>query len=184
MEIIISLIGLLLSFFFAGSETAYISTNQIRLEIWAKKKIKSALKAKHYFDNPDLFLSTTLVGNNLSNVLTTSYATIYLIAFWNETVTWAVITFVVLLVGEIIPKILFRTFAHGLILKVVRLMRIFHFILFPLIVISVKLSTVALGIMRIKKRNEKIIFDKNDISVLLNEARMHLSHSVIFSRDQ
>lgn len=172
MEIFISLIGLLLSFFFAGSETAYISTNQIRMEIWVRNKIKSALKAKPYFDNPDLFLSTTLVGNNLANVLTTSYATIYLITFWGETATWAVITFVVLLIGEIIPKILFRTFAHSLILKVMFIIRIFHFLLLPLIAIAVRLSSMALKAMRIKKSSEKIIFDKNDIVVLLNEARI------------
>lgn len=172
MEIFFSLIGMLLTFFFAGSETAYISTNQIRLEIWVRKKIKSALYAKHYFDNPDLFLSTTLVGNNLANIFTASYATVYLVTFWDETVTWAVITFVILLFGEIIPKIMFRTFAHALILKIVFLIRIFHFLFLPLIIIAIKLSSVALKLLGIKKTVQNSIFDKNDIVVLLNEARI------------
>jgi len=46
MEIIISIIGLFLSFLFAGSETAYLTTNQLRLEIWIRKKIRSANLAK------------------------------------------------------------------------------------------------------------------------------------------
>ena len=170
MEIIISSIGLILSFIFAGSETAYITTNPLRVEVWIRQKLKSAILAKNYFQNPELFLSTTLVGNNLANVLTTSYATVYLITFWDETLAWAVITFTILLFGEILPKVLFRTYANAVILNVIYIIRIFHFLLTPLIFLASRVSTAILRLFKIADRSEDAIFDKNEIMIMVNEA--------------
>ena len=172
MELIIGIIGLIFSFFFAGSETAFISTNPIRFEIWIRKKLRSAIRAQKYFKNPDIFLSTTLVGNNLANVLATTYATIFLIKYWDETFTWIVITLTILLFGEIIPKVLFRTYAHSLILKIVYIMRFFQFLLNPFILLSVKISSWVIRLFRLGNKSEKTLFDKNDIVVMLREARL------------
>ena len=172
MEIILSLIGLFLSFFFAGSETAYMTTNQIRLDIWIKKSKKSAKLAEKYFQNPDLYLSTTLVGNNLANVLTSSYATIYLLGFWDESVVWALLTFTILLIGEIIPKILFRTYANLIILEILYIIRFFHFILNPIIIFVTKISALVLRVLSISDHNVDVIMDKQEILVLLNEAKI------------
>ncbi len=172
MELIIAIIGLIFSFFFAGSETAFISTNPIRFELWIRKKLRSAIRAQKYFKNPDIFLSTTLVGNNLANVLATTYATIFLIKYWDETFTWIVITLTILLFGEIIPKVLFRTYAHSLILKIVYIMRFFQFLLNPFILLSVKISSWVIRLFRLGNKSEKTLFDKNDIVVMLREARL------------
>lgn len=172
MELIIAIIGLIFSFFFAGSETAFISTNPIRFELWIRKKLRSAIRAQKYFKNPDIFLSTTLVGNNLANVLATTYATIFLIKYWDETFTWIVITLTILLFGEIIPKVLFRTYAHSLILKIVYIMRFFQFLLNPFILLSVKISSWVIRLFRLGNKSEKTLFDKDDIVVMLREARL------------
>lgn len=172
MELIIAIIGLIFSFFFAGSETAFISTNPLRIEIWTRKKLRSAIRAQKYFKNPDIFLSTTLVGNNLANVLATTYATIFLITYWDETLSWIVITLTILLFGEIIPKVLFRTYAHSLILKIVYIMRFFHFLLNPLIILATRISSSVIRLFRLVSKSEKTMFDKDDIVVMLREARL------------
>jgi len=173
MELIIALIGLIFSFFFAGSETAFISTNSLRIEIWIRKKLRSALRAQKYFDNPDIFLSTTLVGNNLANVLATTYATIYLIRYWNESFAWIVITITILLFGEIIPKVIFRNYAHNLILKITFIIRFFHFMLNPLIIFTTKISSFVITLLKLGQSKGEIgIFDKSDILVMLREARL------------
>ena len=172
MELIIAIIGLIFSFFFAGSETAFISTNPLRIEIWTRKKLRSAIRAQKYFKNPDIFLSTTLVGNNLANVLATTYATIFLITYWDETLSWIVITLTILLFGEIIPKVLFRTYAHSLILKIVYIMRFFHFLLNPLIILATRISSSVIRLFRLGSKSEKTMFDKDDIVVMLREARL------------
>jgi len=172
MELIIGIIGLIFSFFFAGSETAFISTNPLRIEIWIRKKLRLAIRAQKYFKNPDIFLSTTLVGNNLANVLATTFATIFLIKYWDETFTWIVITLTILLFGEIIPKVLFRTYAHSLILKIVYIMRFFQFLLNPFIFLSVKISSLVIKLFRLGNKSEKTLFDKDDIVVMVREARL------------
>jgi len=172
MELIIAIIGLIFSFFFAGSETAFISTNPLRIEIWIRKKLRLAIRAQKYFKNPDIFLSTTLVGNNLANVLATTFATIFLIKYWDETFTWIVITLTILLFGEIIPKVLFRTYAHSLILKIVYIMRFFQFLLNPFIFLSVKISSLVIKLFRLGNKSEKTLFDKDDIVVMVREARL------------
>ena len=126
MEMIIAFIGLIFSFFFAGSETAFVSTNKVRFELWLRHKKSSALSGQQYFQNPDIFLSTTLVGNNISNIIATSYATVFLIVYINETLAWALITLVILLFGEILPKVVFRTHANSIILVILYPIRFFH----------------------------------------------------------
>jgi CBS domain containing-hemolysin-like protein len=173
MELIIAIIGLIFSFFFAGAETAFFSTNSLRIEIWVRKKLRSAIRAQIYFKNPDIFLSTTLVGNNLANVLATTYATIFLISFWDETLTWLIITFTILLFGEIIPKVFFRIYAHNLILKIVSVIRFFHFLLNPVILLTTKISSLVIRSLNLgDSKTESNIFDKDDILVMLREARL------------
>jgi CBS domain containing-hemolysin-like protein len=172
MELILGAIGLVFSFFFAGSETAFITTNPLRFEIWVRKKNRAAISAEKYFKNPDIFLSTTLVGNNLANVLATTYATVFLINFWDETLAWITITLTILLFGEIIPKVLFRTYAHALILKIIFIIKIFHFLLNPIIVLATKISSLVIRILRLGTKSEKSMFDRQDIVVMLREARM------------
>ena len=170
--IIISIAGLILSFFFAGSETAFITTNRVRFEIWVRQKRKSALAAKNYFDNPEIFLSTTLVGNNLANIMTSSYATVYLIQYIDQTYAWIFITFTLLFIGEILPKVIFRSHANFLILKLIYVVRFFHFILRPIILLSQQISSITLRIMNIRKEVNENLLDKKDIAVLVNEARI------------
>ena len=150
---IISIIGLILSFFFAGSETAFISTNRFRYELWLKQKKSGAIQAEKYFTKPELFLSTTLVGNNIANILTTSYATVFLITYFSNTLSWLIITLTLLTIGEIIPKVLFRTFANNLILKIIYLIKFFYFILHPLIWLANKVSNFLLKVLKMHKNN-------------------------------
>jgi putative hemolysin len=172
MELILGLIGLIFSFFFAGSETAFITTNPLRIEVWIRKKVGAALLADRYLKNPDLFLSTTLVGNNLANVLATSYATLFLIKFWDQTLSWIIITMTILLFGEIIPKVLFRTYAHDLILKIIYIIKLFHFLFNPVIILARKISSHVIKLFRLGTMSEESMFDRQDIVVMLREAKM------------
>ncbi len=172
MEVILCLIGLLLSFFFAGSETAFVSTNKFRFEIWLRRQIKSALIAKPYFKKPDIFLSTTLVGNNIANIMASSYATVYLISFLDEGIAWILITLTLLLFGEIVPKVIFRTHAHSLILHIIHVIRFFHFLFKPIIAIAKSVTNLSLKLLKIDRHEEKYLLDKNEIAVLLKEAKI------------
>lgn len=172
MELTLSIIGLILSFFFAGSETAFVSTNKFRFEIWLRRNLKSAIAAKPYFKKPDIFLSITLVGNNIASIMASSYATVYLIAYLDERLAWIVITLILLLFGEIVPKVIFRTHADSLILRIIYLIRFFHFLFKPIIALAGYITSRTLQILRIGHKEEKYLLDKNEITVLLKEAKI------------
>jgi len=172
MEIVIGFIGLVLSFLFAGSETAFITTNKIRFELWLRNKYKSALFAEKYFRDPELFISTTLVGNNIANIVATSYATVYLINYFSETTTWLLITVFILIFGEILPKALFRILDDLVILIIIYPIRFFHFLFKPFIWIVNSISMSILSLFGMKSENVKVFFSKEDVALLLNEGKM------------
>lgn len=172
MELIIGFIGLFLSFLFAGSETAFITTNKIRFELWLRNKKKSALRAEKYFRNPELFISTTLVGNNIANIVATSYATIYLINYFNETFTWLLITIFVLIFGEILPKALFRILDDLVVLVIMYPIRLFHFLFKPFIWMVNLITTGILNLFGMKSDTVKVFFSKEDVALLLNEGKL------------
>jgi putative hemolysin len=100
--------GLLLFWaFFAGSETAYVSTNRFKLHNLRKRGYKSARIASFLIDKPDRLFATTLVGTNLALVLSSNLiARYYAQAFGSPRpfLSLLTITAVSLLLCEVLPK--------------------------------------------------------------------------------
>lgn len=107
MNFVIILILLFLSACFSGSETAFATVSRIRLKNNAKngdKKAKSALKVA---DNYDSVLTAILIGNNIVNILMSSIGTVIATSMFGASgvaVATAIITVIVLIFGEIVPK--------------------------------------------------------------------------------
>jgi len=107
VELALALVGLALSAFFSGSELAFISANPLQMEVWSKQARRGATRALRLLGNPDSFLISVLVGTTLSNVVATSFATIYLVRQgWSPAVVLVLITVIILLFGEVLPKTL------------------------------------------------------------------------------
>lgn len=101
---IILFVLLVLSGFFSASETAFTSFSIVRMKNIAKtkKRAKLALKLRNEYDR---LISTILIGNNIVNIAGTSLATILCIALkGNEAICTIIVTVVILIFGEIIPK--------------------------------------------------------------------------------
>ncbi len=116
------LIFLLLSAFFSGSEIAFISANKLRIELRIEEKDSGTGRIlKNFYNKPQSFLSTMLVGNNISLVILTTLMT-SLIEPWlistisNQTLLLFLITIIitvfVLIFGEYMPKTFFRMYAN------------------------------------------------------------------------
>lgn len=107
-QIIILLILLGLSAFFSGAETALISISKLRAKHLAEKhpsKINNALRKLK--ENPSRMLTTILIGNNVVNIGAASFATTVAMQFFGSYavgVATGVMTFLVLVFGEITPK--------------------------------------------------------------------------------
>lgn len=107
MEYAAIVVLLLMSAFFSASETAFSTVNKIRLRHEADKGNKKAARALKIAENFDKTLTTILVGNNIVNILSASLGTIIFTELFGQAgvgISTAVLTVLVLIFGEILPK--------------------------------------------------------------------------------
>lgn len=119
----IAVLGLFLSAFFSGAETGLYRVNRLRLHLRVKERNLQALRMASVLDDEQGALSVTLVGTNVFNYATTS-AVAYLFAeAWHfggtnaELYTVAVLTPIVFVFGEVVPKNLFQLHADTLLAR-------------------------------------------------------------------
>ena len=113
-QITILIVLLLLSGFFSSSETALFSISRSKAKYLAKKKNRFDLLIKKMKDNPHNLLSTILIGNNLVNIWASALATAIVLKLFSSykyeavgiatAIATGVMTFFILVFGEIIPK--------------------------------------------------------------------------------
>ena len=107
VPLIITLVVLIfMSGFFSCSETAYTSISHVRLERLSTSK-RSAKLALWLADHYERLLSTILIGNNIVNIAASTISTILFISWLGNNgavVSTIVLTVVVLIFGEIVPK--------------------------------------------------------------------------------
>ena len=111
MNYILVLICVAFSTFFSATETAFLSSNPIRLQKAAEDGDKKAKLALAIYNSYDKFLSSILIGNNLVNTAASSIATVIaidLVGAEGAAYATAIMTVVVLIFSETIPKILAR----------------------------------------------------------------------------
>ena len=111
MNYILVLICVAFSAFFSATETAFLSSNPIRLQKAAEDGDKKAKLALAIYNSYDKFLSSILIGNNLVNTAASSIATVIainLVGAEGAAYATAIMTVVVLIFCETIPKILAR----------------------------------------------------------------------------
>lgn len=125
--ILIILVTLLLSAFFSGSEIAFVSANKLGIEVMRNKGDKRGQVLANFYEKPKGFLSTMLVGNNIALVIFTIFATKliepWFADFFSEgskvllLIVTLIITLVVLIFGEFLPKTFFRLYANEILYR-------------------------------------------------------------------
>jgi putative hemolysin len=84
LYIVLLVVCLILSAFFSGSETAFISLQRFRLEYLISTGAKGAQKVFKLIERPEKFLSVVLFGNTLVNAAAAALATTLAVFFWGE----------------------------------------------------------------------------------------------------
>lgn len=103
--IVIILIGL--SAFFSSSETAFISVDKFKIRQLVQEGNKKAKKVASILENKDAMISTILIGNNVVNLFASALTTTIVYDLWGDayiSLATGILTVVVLLYGEILPK--------------------------------------------------------------------------------
>ncbi|MBQ3572762.1 MAG: DUF21 domain-containing protein, partial [Clostridia bacterium] len=138
VHIIICVILVILSAFFSATETAFSSVNKTKLRVKAQENHKGAKNALDLAENFDKVLSTILVGNNLVNITLSSLCLIVFTNILNgnanlaATVSTIVTTVIVLIFGEITPKMIAKEKSEGASIVLGYPIRFFMIILYPI----------------------------------------------------
>jgi len=131
-----SIVGLvIISAFFSGSETSLTSASKPRMHNLAKSGKKNAKIFEDLFKDKELLICTILFANNFVNVLASALATKILIELTNtDGIFYATIimTLMILVFGELIPKTLALSKADNYALKISPFIRLLVILLYPL----------------------------------------------------
>ncbi len=142
-QIIILVVLLVLSGFFSGVETALMSINQIKIKSLVKQGKKGAAVLHRIKQNPHKLIITILIGNNLVNIGAASYATVMFTELFGSSgvgIATGIMTFLILVFGEITPKTFASQNAERVSLFVARPIEILSIILGPFVWVFEKIS--------------------------------------------
>jgi len=179
--------SLLFSAFFSGIEIAFISANKLRIALKSSENSAVWRLVKNYQNNPDKFITTTLVGNNLALVFYGIYMGKVLNQVFDsllkskiehfvpyEAVMLVAVTILstllVLVVAEFLPKALFRINPLFTLQTFIFPFHICYYILWPFVVFVRFFSTLFWKIISGRSNVEiKPVFTKHDIDHILTE---------------
>ncbi|HAV43515.1 TPA: hypothetical protein DCX15_05815 [bacterium] len=123
-------ICILLAAFFSGSETGVVSINRLRLRHLSESGLPQAKILRGLLANPSKLLTVMLVGTNIA-IVTASAVTTFLFEKY-LLVSNLILSFLVLVFGEIIPKALFSQYPNTLTLSLAHPLKISYLTLLPL----------------------------------------------------
>jgi len=169
------LLCVLLSGFFSGSETGLVSCNRIRMRYLAEEGHWKERIAHRLLFTPERSLTLTLVGTNLANILVASLATYQMVQWFGghraELLTTLIMSPIVLIFGEIIPKAMFQQKADELTPWAAPPLKVFSILLAPLVSASVFLSARVLKLAHVRSPDRKTMLTREELYALIQEAR-------------
>ena len=173
IQIVTLIILVLLSGFFSSAETAYSTVNRVRIRTLAQENHKGAVRVLEILDHYGKMLSAILIGNNIVNLSASSVATTYAIRTWGSYtvgIVTGVLTFVILLCGEIIPKTWAIQRSEKITLSYSGMIRLWMTLLTPIIFVIDKLSDWILRLLHISS-------DGNTFSITEKELKTYVDVS-------
>ncbi|MBQ6889077.1 MAG: HlyC/CorC family transporter [Lachnospiraceae bacterium] len=149
---------LLLSGFFSSAETSLTTVNKVRIRTLCEEGNRRAQTTQKILDNYSKMLSTILIGNNIVNITASSLATTLAIKIWGSFavgIVTGVLTILVLLFGEIIPKNLAMIYSEKISLAYSGIIYLLMQLFTPVIIIVDVLSNLIMKLLHIDP-NKKV----------------------------
>ena len=168
----IILIGLIaLSAFFSSSETALTTVSRIKMRSLADDGDAKAKKVLEIVEDPGKMLSAILVGNNVVNLSASSIATVLGVKVFENYgagIATGILTFVLLIVGEIAPKTLATVRAEKLSLRIAGFFKVYIFILTPVVAVTGFIARILLVPFGVKKDEEAPQITEDELKTIVD----------------
>lgn len=176
--VICMILLLLLSAFFGAAETAMMAINRYRLKHAAKTNPKARMVSQ-ILSRPDRFLTAVLIGNSFTDIAAASIATIIGVRIYGEIgalYSAILLSLIVLIFGEIIPKVIASQKAEITSYISVRPLYLYIKLLFPIVWIINAISNGILYIIGFKHFKKSLdMLTTDELRTMVNESGALLS---------
>ncbi len=178
--IIIILLCATISFLMSGMEAGLFKLNRLRLKNLERSGDKRAKLLSGYLDRPEQFLWTILVGNILANFIILCLTAFFLNKYFESTkilfwILYFVTIFIFYLICDLMPKILFRSYANSLCLSMLYPFRVLYLCLSPAVWIITKTAHLIMQWTGGKSYTGKIFASREEIRYFMKDAHGGLS---------
>lgn len=164
---------LIISAFFSLSETAFFSINKTQLDYLIKRKDKRAISVFNIISEPDRLLGTILTGNNIVNVMISVIGTTVAIYFYNEwgvPIATIIVTIILLIFCETLPKVLATQFPEKFSLWIIRPHQWIRWVLSPIVLIIMRITYLFFSLFGMKIEYKRTIFTREEVKHIIKES--------------
>ncbi len=173
--------SLILIGFFSGYEIGFVSANRLSLELKKKQGNRAGLIIARFLQAPTQFIGTCLIGVNISlvvfgilfeqlleeHVWAKLQLSEYSILLGNTVLS----TLVILLIGELVPKAIFKARAASMITRFATIANFFHLLFSPITKVMVNFAQFVLRhLFNVKVVNQKEAFSKVDLAHFIQQS--------------
>lgn len=177
--IIILVIMILVSAWFAGSETGMMTLNRYKLRHNARNGNRAAKRVEKLLSKPDRLISLVLIGNNLVNILASSLATIVGIRLYGNTgvaIATGILTFVVLVFAEVLPKTIAALYPEKVAYPSSFLLAPLQIIMMPIVWLLNSITRVLMRLVGIRTSGAvNSALSKEELRTIVHESRSLMS---------
>ncbi|WP_279051236.1 HlyC/CorC family transporter [Cedecea davisae] len=177
--IVTLIIMVVVSAYFSGSETGMMTLNRYRLRHLAKQGNRAARRVEKLLRKPDRLISLVLIGNNLVNILASALATIVGIRLYGNAgvaIATGVLTFVVLVFAEVLPKTIAALYPEKVAYPSSLLLGPLQILMMPLVWLLNTITRLLMRMVGIKV--DHIIstaLSKDELRTIVHESRSQMS---------
>ena len=193
-QLILLVVLIILSGLFSASETALTSFKSTDLEEIENTNPRTAKLLKKWLTKPNEILTAILLGNNIVNILASSIATVVTLQIMGSKDGDAIVvatismTVVVLIFGEITPKIVAKTYSKKISGIVIGPIYVLSILTLPIIKLLMFVTKIISKMMGVDIKHENLMITEEEIKSYINvgkaegvieEEEREMIHSII-----
>lgn len=169
LQLVILVLLLSASAFFSSAETALMTSNKLRIRNLAENGDKRAEKVLEITANTDKMLSAILIGNNIVNLSASALSTTLTLKLFGSSlvgVATGILTFLILVFGEITPKNVASKNAENMALKYIGIISVLVVILTPVIYVVNKVAGIVISLF-VKNNDDNNMVTEDELRAMV-----------------
>jgi len=182
LELLLIICFLVLKAFFSGSEIAMVNSDKLKLRHQAKMGDRGAALVLKLFRTPDVILGTTLVGTNVATVTISTLGALIAIDLFGsagDLISVLVLTPVLLILGEVVPKSIFQQKADTISTRLIYGLRFFSYLFYPVIFVFSRIARFITRIVGNGSDPQTMFITREELRVLLDVSESAANPSTI-----